>query len=144
MNHNNPVSMFRTTAFASALLFAGVSLAAADPATVTLGRRDSRRSVEVKVGDTVAIRLSARMGTGHRWFLAPIVDPALTQDGEPKVEPVGQAKQLPGGSEFQVFRFTAKAAGKTDLKFQYFREFESGKKPLRSATFHIKVVASGK
>jgi predicted secreted protein len=147
MIRSHHFSTFRNAAFASAFLFASLALAAGDSTTITLGLKDSRRSTGVKVGGTVLVRLPAQLGTGHRWFLAPTADPILVQDGEPRIEPIesgDKTKRMPGAAEYQVFRFTAKAAGKTDLKFQYYRDFEPGKQALRSATFHIRIVAPKK
>lgn len=144
MTTHSPTLSLRGLALASAVLGTMAAWAGDAPAAVTAGIKDSNRTLDVKVGGTVSIRLAAQLGTGYRWHLASKEASVLAQEGDDKVEPsdqAGKAEPVVGGPETQVFTFNARAAGKADLKFQYYREFEAGKKPLRSATFHIKVVA---
>lgn len=139
MSSNRRFTGIRGIALASACLF----LAAEEPAA--LGIKDSGKTSQVKAGGAVVVRLAAQLGTGYRWHLKAPPAAVLAQDGEEKIEPIAEGdKQMPGAAELQVFRFIAKAPGKADLKFEYFREFEPGKKPTRTATFHIQVVAEGK
>jgi predicted secreted protein len=136
---NAGFKLVRGLAMAAGLLFPVIVSATEPVATVTLAAKDASQPVEVKVGDTLEIRLSAQLGTGYSWHLEAKDVTVLAPEGEPKTET--RTDTLPGGAEIQVFRFTAKVPGKADLKFRYFRGFEPGKKPLRSTVFHIKVSA---
>jgi predicted secreted protein len=130
------------------LLFPFPISAAEDPATTTLVEEDSRRTVLAKVGDTISIRLVAQLGTGYGWQLAALENQVLTQVGGPKSKFITVARstsnirQNPGGSEFQVFLFEARAPGNAELKFKYSRGFEPDNKPLRTVVFRITVVGS--
>jgi predicted secreted protein len=140
MNSRTLALTFRGMLLASAVLLPAVFLRAEAP--VVVGPKQSGRTVTVTAGGILEVRLSAQLGTGYGWHITDPAEAVLAKEGEPKTEPAPEGKPMPGGPEIQVFRFTAKAAGKADLKLQYFREFEAGKKPLRTATFHIVVVAA--
>jgi len=137
---NPRFTTLRRLLLASVFLFPVPGSGAEAPATVTLTAKDAGRTVSLSEGGTLAVRLSAQLGTGYSWHVEVGNAAVLVQDGEAKTET--RPDSLPGGSEIQVFRFTTKAAGESDLKFQYFRGFEPGKKPLRTHTFHIKVIAA--
>lgn len=141
MNSSTRSLMVRGMALAAAIALPG--LAADSP--LRLGAKESGKAFVVKPGAVLEIRLSAQLGTGYSWHVTAPPAAVLVQDGEPKTEPAPDgARSMPGGPEIQVFRFTAKAAGKADLKLKYARGFEPGRKALRSATYHIKVVADPK
>lgn len=139
MNHLRWMNPMKAALVAAALL---VPAAADAPATLTITAKDAKKTHVLKVGNTLDVRLQVQMGTGYAWKLAKPTGEALVQDGEAKVEP--QAKDLPGGAETQVFRFTAKAAGKAELAFECVRSFEPGQKPLKAVTFQVEVKANGK
>lgn len=139
--------MFSTT---RSLLVRGLALAAlialpvpAADTPLRLGPKQSGKSFAVKPGTTLELRLSAQMGTGYSWHVTAPAEAILAQDGEPSTEPAA-AKTAAGGPEVQVFRFTAKAAGQADLTLAYARSFEPGQKPMRTVTYHLKVVADSK
>ena len=117
---------------------AAVAALAAD-APRQLGPKDSGRSIVLKTGETLEVRLPAQLGTGYGWRVTAPAAALLAQDGEAKTEPA--AMPAPGGPEVQVFRFTVRAAGQADLSLDYARSFEPGSKPLRSVTYHLKVPA---
>lgn len=138
MNSSIRSLMVRGWALAAALALPG--LAAENP--LQLGAKESGKAFVVKPGAVLEVRLAAQLGTGYSWHVTAPAGAILVQEGEPKTEPAPEGAQpMPGGPEIQVFRFTARAAGKADLKLKYARGFEPGRKALRSATYHIKVVA---
>lgn len=127
--------------FATAVLTwtgAALPLRAAEPATVTLGLKDTRKPVQLHPGGTLVVRLGVQMGTGYSWKATLPEGGVLVQEGEPKVES-GPGKSRPGAWETQVFTFAAKAAGKGDLRFAYARSFEPGQKPMRTVKYKIAV-----
>ena len=142
MNSSTRILSVRGLILASAFLFPALAVRAEAP--VMVSAKQSGKTVTLTVGGSLEVRLSAQLGTGYGWHVTTPAEAILTKDGEPKTEPTPGVKQMPGGPEIQVFHFTAKAAGKSDLKLQYFRQFEPGKKPLRTATFHVVVVEPNK
>lgn len=141
MNDSTRSLMLRGLALAAAIALPG----SATDTPLRLGAKESGKAFVVKPGAVLEVRLSAQLGTGYSWHVTAPAASILVQEGEPKTEPTPDgAKPMPGGPEIQVFRFTAKAAGKADLKLKYARGFEPGKRAMRSATYHLKVVADPK
>lgn len=136
--------MFRSALLPILMLGAALAAPAAD-APVQATAKQSGRTLTLKPGATLEVRLAAQLGTGYSWQATAPDAAVLVQEGEPATEPQKPGgPQLVGGPEIQLFRFTAKGPGKADLKFAYARGFEPGKKPVRTATFHIKVVEAAK
>jgi inhibitor of cysteine peptidase len=94
-------------------------------AAVTLWDGDNGRRVPVRVGDTVAVRLSANPTTGFGWNLADAGGPPILQLlGTPRFErPAGQPLGAPGA---QVYRFKVVSAGQGVLRLLYQRPWEKG------------------
>jgi inhibitor of cysteine peptidase len=103
--------------------------------TVTVTDRDNGHEVSIARGSTLILRLEAQPGTGYAWRIAQNDPDHLKAQGESVFEQPdgGQA----GGTEYQVFRFTAKASGTTELKLDYARAWEKGVAPVK--TYSIKV-----
>ena len=111
--------------------------AAKDAAGLTIGPKDTAKTLTLGVGKSLTVRLPAQPGTGHSWKVLPPDATILETVGEPASEP--QGKGLPGGKETQVFHFVAKGAGKVALTFQYARGWEKDTKPAQTKSFHITV-----
>ena len=101
---------------------------AAQCATVT--ETDDNGRVQIELGGVLSVRLKAIPGTGYAWhivrndprFLKPLGEPAYEQtDGK-----------LPGGVEFQIFRFRGLARGTNVLELHYVRAWEKKKTPPRT------------
>lgn len=92
------------------------------------------KEISVKIGDTVCVKLLARLGTGFGWQVEKS-SPLLKQLGNPLQIPEG--KGGPGSADFQIFQFTAQEAGKAELGFAYKRAWE--KKSAPEKEFGIRV-----
>ncbi len=84
------------------------------------------QEISVKKGDTVCVKLLARLGTGFGWQVEKS-SPLLKQLGNPLQIPEG--KGGPGSADFQIFQFTAQEAGKAELGFAYKRAWEKKSTP---------------
>jgi inhibitor of cysteine peptidase len=89
----------------------------------TLGESDSGRTVEMRVGRQVTVKLPSNATTGFRWAVASTGP--LTQVGESTYD----APQKPGlvgagGTETFVFKATGSGAG--ELRLEYRRPWEKG------------------
>lgn len=118
------------------LLFSAVLRTSAQPASLacvsSIGIEQDGKEANVAVGDTIAIRLAAQLGTGFIWRLEP-------GDTKVAVPPLGASFDLPapnkpGGPETMVFRFRIAMPGDATLRFNYVRPWEK-KSPAK--TFHI-------
>jgi inhibitor of cysteine peptidase len=121
---------------ATALLVAiAFPAAAAAARTVTVGAAANGKSLELKPGDKLVVRLAANPTTGYDWAVA-FKPKALqlvkrTYLASPPMR-IGQ-----GGTD--VFRFSVRS-GRGRLELVYRRSWEKGKEPLR--TFLLRIRAS--
>ncbi len=84
-------------------------------AEMALTEKDDGRTITVKRGDALTVRLPVSLGTGYGWSRID-ADEALVAE-EPRVE--SSTTSLPGGSEIEVFRFTARKVGRTAIALRY-------------------------
>ena len=98
---------------------------------------DSGHSLELRLGERLAVSLEGNPTLGYRWEVAAN-DPAILQpNGTPQFAPGGGAAV---GSGRFTLKFTAIAAGQTDLRLHYRRPFEKVAPPAKrfqvSVTVH--------
>lgn len=93
---------------------------------VILQKEDSGREVEVKSGDVIQIELSGSGGTGYWWYVAGLDAARIELISEETKAP--SDKKLMGGPTKGIWRFKAKAPGKTDLVMKYYRVWEGPEK----------------
>jgi predicted secreted protein len=127
----------------AALLLAGLVLAAGassaradgdkktddgkDAVIVTEKENDAR--IRVAKGRTILVKLPVQGGTGYTWTMAKHDKERLKLVSETTEKP---EKMLPGGRVIRVYRFTAEAAGTTELELHYRRPFEKDKAPAKT------------
>jgi inhibitor of cysteine peptidase len=106
------------------LLSVGVSLVISSPKEVkmstVLTTADNGRTVELPVGDEVALRLPENATTGYRWA----IDSADANLVDIKEGPyVSTSEKMGGGGEAQ-WLIKAKAPGTTSIKLKRWRQWE--------------------
>jgi predicted secreted protein len=102
---------------------------------MTVTDADNGTSVEIKSGDVLAVKLAAQLGTGFGWKVST-ENKNLTLKGEP--EQVSKNGQIPGGPDYQTFKFKAGEKGETLLKLQYVEGWKKEAKALKE--FSITVI----
>ncbi len=102
---------------------------------VTVTDADNGTRVEIKKGDLLAVKLAAQLGTGFGWKVVS-ENKSLTLKGEP--EQVSKDVKLPGGTDYQTFKFKAVEKGETVLKMRYVEGWKKEAKSLKE--FAITVV----
>ncbi len=95
------------------------------------------KELSIKKGDTLCVKLLARLGTGFGWHVSAS-SPLLKQLGNPMQIPEG--KGGPGSADFQVFQFTAQDAGKAELSFEYKRSWEKKQAPEKQITIRVSIL----
>jgi inhibitor of cysteine peptidase len=119
------------------VLMTGI-LAACGPAGVdqaTISEQDGGKTIQLKVGDTLAVALEGNITTGYNWVAAP-QDPALLEQlGEAEVTPDSNLIGAPGKI---VLQFKAIEKGETNLHLDYKRPWEQDAAPEK--TFDVTVV----
>jgi inhibitor of cysteine peptidase len=104
---------------------------------VILTVADHESEVKAAVGDTVAVRLEASLGTGYSWQVGKNDEAILKPVGKPTFEPLDQPK--PGSPEMQVLRFRAAAPGLARLELRYVRPWEKDVAPAKVFRVTIRV-----
>jgi predicted secreted protein len=100
------------------------------PRSVNLTMKDDRRTVQVRVGDTLVVMLDSNASTGFRWMLTREPDPnVLELVGS---EYVAAETTLVGAGGQELWRFHAVGEGSTDLRLTYERSWsgETGARPF--------------
>ncbi len=111
---------------ASGCSSAGVSLS--DCAAV-LTDSDNGATPAIAVNKTLCVKLPAQMGTGYSWHVKNAGN-ALKQKGAPETESI-PGKRMPGGAEYQIFRFTAQSKGSADVEIHYLRPWLKEQQPAK-------------
>jgi inhibitor of cysteine peptidase len=104
---------------ALALLFA----CAHRPAEIVLTEADDGRTITIREGATLLIRLAANPTTGYRWTLARTPSRLTLAGDDALFEPASEPPRLGAGGH-QLFRFTATAPGRETLELIHARSWE--------------------
>ena len=120
---------------------AGAGSAAAAPKTVEMTRDDDGKTVTVRPGDTVRIKLKSNRTTGYSWAMSGKLDEKVlkSEGNEYKVDEHPAGMVGVGGSD--VWTFKALAAGRTEIVLGYARPWEKDKEPAQA--FKLTVVVDG-
>jgi predicted secreted protein/heat shock protein HslJ len=113
---------------------------AESPADVTLTNSDDGKSIALKTGQLLAVRLDSNPSTGYSWQISQVNDAVLKQQGEPRF--IQPPDSPPGAGGAQVFLFNAAAGGTTTLVLVYKRSFEPDVAPTQTFTVQVTVDAS--
>lgn len=90
---------------------------------------DPDAPVNVRSGESFAIRLESNPTTGYSWTVTAVPQATVASLDDPEgtfEEPDSGAMGAPG---FQVFDFTAVASGTTEVEFTYARSFDPEDNP---------------
>ncbi len=139
-----PVSSFNVKIVAEAAdaKAASASDAKAASKTYEMTRDDNGRTLKVKVGDVIRVKLKSNRTTGYSWALTGKTDAKVLKSGEVEYKvdehPAGMVGV--GGNDFCTF--TALAPGKTDISLGYARPWEKDKEPAQAFKLTVEVEAA--
>lgn len=92
------------------------------------------QTVELAVGQVVAITLPSNPSTGYAWQIIAGDEAIIAQQGESEYV---QGESMPGAGGMETLRFAAQGAGTTMLTLGYKRPFEPDEMPVRSFTVEV-------
>ena len=123
-------------------LFAIPALAFFSPTAIAATRvvtdRDKGADVEVKVGDTLVLRLSSNPSTGYTWYVHPKTTAVLRLVGQTQADPNDQTSDpVPGRPIVQVFTFLPRRKGDGILLLRYVRAWEKPVLGEEQYTLHV-------
>jgi inhibitor of cysteine peptidase len=106
---------------------------------LTLVEKDAGKSVEVKRGQTVVVRLDSNRSTGYRWTLIEADSSVLTSTGAAVYEERAAGGPV-GGSGTETWSFVVAKYGEQQLVFEYRRPWESDLPAARSVSYTVRAV----
>lgn len=113
----------------------------------TLTMEDNMKTITVKAGEIVIIRLEGNITTGYTWEVEKIDNMFIQQVGETDYfevensEVTPQKENLTGAAGEFIFTFEALQVGETSLRLVYHRTFETGVEPLDVFTITVQITA---
>ena len=113
--------------------------------TYEMTRDDNGKTLKVKVGDVVSVKIRSNPTTGYSWAqIAGKTDEKVLKSngGEYKVDEHPAGMVGVGGSE--TWTFTALAPGKTDISLGYARPWEKDKEPAQTFKLTVEVEGAAK
>ena len=128
--------VFSCCVVATGLCCVAVNVIADTPPPITVTEQDSGKTIEVAVGQKILVQLSANPTTGYQWSVLGKLAPLVFVKSDYAPNP--QAADRMGAGGTQALRFTAKSAGKVELKLGYARPWEKDMAPAK--TFVVTVV----
>ncbi len=117
----------------AALLTAVLSCASASVREI--GEPDNGSTINTHRGDTIRLRLPARLSTGYGWTLCSAKN--VKSFGEPQIETPGA--KITGGLDFQIFTFEVPESGEGKIALVYARPWEKGVKPIK--VYRVRILA---
>ena len=107
--------------------------------TYEMTKDDNGKTLKVKVGDTIRVKLKSNRTTGYSWALTGKTDAKVLKSGEVEYKvdehPAGMVGV--GGNDFCTF--TALAPGKTEIALGYARPWEKDKEPAQAFKLTVEV-----
>jgi inhibitor of cysteine peptidase len=96
---------------------------------------DADEPIVASPGETFAIGLEARPGTGYSWTISAEPDEAIAIAQGDQVVPAQTS--IPGGLQEQCFTFQAVGLGHTTVVFAYARPFDAQAEPAQTTEFIV-------
>jgi predicted secreted protein len=103
------------------LMLFSPAVLASDPTTLTVGKDQDGRDLDLKVGSILEIELPGRSGTGYSWSAEAAGAPYLKLMSHTTRQVV---EGRLGGPVIEVWRFRAEKPGATEIRMAYFRPWE--------------------
>ena len=111
--------------------------AAAGP--VTVGKSEANRTIALKPGQELVVRLAGNPTTGYRWAMADGGEPVVAITATPAYKPDAAAQGMVGVGGVETWRFLAFRPGPQRLTFEYRRPWEQNATPAETVSFAIDV-----
>ena len=96
---------------------------------------DNGRTIDLRVGDAITLRLPENASTGYRWA----VDAADANLIEIKEGDYVSQSKMPGGGGERQWSIQAKAAGSAQLKLKRWREWQGEGSVVERYEIHLRI-----
>lgn len=105
---------------------------------LVLGQQDHNRTVEIRIGERIAVRLPENPTTGFTWAIAESDSRLLALDSTDYAPP--EEAGFIGARGDRTFTFTAREAGEVPLALKYWRFWEGDASITERYTATIRIV----
>ena len=102
-----------------------------------LTEKNNGDSLNLKINDTVEIRLESNPTTGYSWILSDNVDNTVVSITSPEFIQSKEDKEIVGAGGYEIFTIKAISKGETSIILNYERPWEEEVEPLE--TFEITI-----
>jgi inhibitor of cysteine peptidase len=116
--------------------FTGTSQTASASPAITVVSQDNGKTVQLEIGQQIVVRLPSNPTTGYQWSVIGSMTPLEFSKSDYATDSQAAGRAGAGGTE--TLRFTAKSAGKAELKLGYARAWEKDVPPAK--TFSLTVL----
>ena len=106
---------------------------------VQVEEEDSTRTLELKTGQVLDIRLMSFPGRGLTLSLGSIVTPTLVPEGRPTYNDDTIKGGVAGTGNFESWRFRAARPGHVTVRMDYRLQWENTGEPSRSVNYDVVV-----
>ena len=103
----------------------------------TLTEKNNGDSINLKINDSLEVKLESNPTTGYRWFLNDNVDVTIVSVSDPVFIESENDKELVGAGGYEIFIIKAISKGKTSIILNYKRPWEEEVEPIE--TFEITI-----
>ena len=124
---------------AAALLLSLQACASLPAGVVQVEEEDSTRTLQLKTGQLLDIRLMTFPGRGLTLSLGSIVTPTLEPEGRPSYNDDTIRDNVGGTGSFESWRFRAARPGEVTVRMDYRLQWQMTGEPTRSVNFDVVV-----
>lgn len=124
---------------ALAVLITALALGGCKTTGNTLTEKNNGDSINLKVEDTVIIRLESNPTTGYSWILNENTDTSIVSMVDSEYIQSAEDEELVGAGGHEVLTFKAVSKGKTSIVLNYERPWEEAEEPLETFEINISV-----
>jgi inhibitor of cysteine peptidase len=129
------------TSSLAALALADEPVALAGTADLVVGQGYNGRTVKLKIGQKLVIKLHGNPSTGHQWLVSKVSGNGIKQVGSVRYVPDPTPPGTVGAGGVYIATFRAVGTGTAKVALKYARPWETNVKPDR--TFALNVKAGG-
>jgi inhibitor of cysteine peptidase len=97
------------------------------------------RTIELRTGQELLVRLPTNPATGYRWALAAAPADVLKLEGLPSFEHHAGGTSAPGAPGVEIWRFTLARKGQQVLTFDYRLPWDGDAPPAQQLSFTVTV-----
>jgi inhibitor of cysteine peptidase len=121
------------------LLFPTLAISGCMPAGKTYTSADSGESINLKLNETIKIKLESNPTTGYNWNLSDKTNTAIISLLSSDYKTSSSGKEVVGAGGYETITFKAIAKGNTTITLTYNKSWEEGVEPIETFELNVAV-----